>query len=148
VLQMLQNSLRLIISMLQQVCCCDIYHMVYLISTGSIDPKILDITNSFPVERDIKSISCRGMVNLCWTHFTNISLLFVLPLFLLTRTIMNTFHLARILTKRSQTMISSRFFSKGGAIPTSSTVEIGGVKVIGLPHLSVRRHNVQANSHA
>lgn len=51
--------------------------------------------------------------------------------------IMN-FHLARILPKRSQMMMSCRLFSKGGAIPTSSTAEVGGVKVIGLPHLSVR----------
>ena len=37
-------------------------------------------------------------------------------------------------------MISSRFFSKG-PIPTSSTAEVGGVKVIGLDHLSVRCHD-------
>ena len=51
---------------------------------------------------------------------------------------MNSFHLARNLSRRSQTIVSSRFFSKGGAIPTSSTAEVGGVKVVGLPHLSVR----------
>jgi hypothetical protein len=39
-------------------------------------------------------------------------------------------------------MISSRFFSKG-PIPTSSTAEVGGVKVIGLDHLSVRCHDAQ-----
>lgn len=33
-------------------------------------------------------------------------------------------------------MVTSRFFSKGGTIPTSSTITEGGVKVIGLPHLS------------
>ena len=50
---------------------------------------------------------------------------------------MNSFHLARNLSKRSQTLVYSRFFSKG-AIPTSSAVEIDGTKVVGLPHLSVR----------
>ncbi len=48
---------------------------------------------------------------------------------------MNSFHLAQILSKRSQ-IVSRRFFSKG-AIPTTSAVEVGGIKVIGLPHLSV-----------
>eukprot|EP00571_Detonula_confervacea_P014594 CAMPEP_0172308990 /NCGR_PEP_ID=MMETSP1058-20130122/9419_1 /TAXON_ID=83371 /ORGANISM="Detonula confervacea, Strain CCMP 353" /LENGTH=95 /DNA_ID=CAMNT_0013021535 /DNA_START=160 /DNA_END=447 /DNA_ORIENTATION=+ len=33
-------------------------------------------------------------------------------------------------------MIASRFYSKGGPIPTSSTAEVGGIKVVGLPHLS------------
>lgn len=33
-------------------------------------------------------------------------------------------------------MISTRFFSKGGAIPTSSAAEVEGVKVVGLPHMS------------
>ncbi len=47
---------------------------------------------------------------------------------------MNSFHLV---LKRSQTIVSPRFFSKG-AIPTTSAVEVGGIKVIGLPHLSVR----------
>ena len=55
---------------------------------------------------------------------------------------MNSFNLACNLSKRSQTMISSRYFSKG-PIPTSSTAEVGGVKVIGLDHLSVRCHDVQ-----
>ncbi|KAL3757151.1 hypothetical protein ACHAWU_004583 [Discostella pseudostelligera] len=47
---------------------------------------------------------------------------------------MNSF-LARNLSKRSTTIVSSRFFSKG-AIPTSSAAEVDGIKVIGLPHLS------------
>ena len=34
-------------------------------------------------------------------------------------------------------MVSSRFFAKG-ALPTNSAAEVGGIKVIGLPHLSVR----------
>ncbi|KAL3763841.1 hypothetical protein ACHAW5_006259 [Stephanodiscus triporus] len=60
---------------------------------------------------------------------------------------MNSFHLARNLSRRSQTVVFSRFFSKGGAIPTSSTAEVGGVKVVGLPHLSVRCDNVQLEPH-
>ena len=34
-------------------------------------------------------------------------------------------------------MVTSRYFSKGGAIPTSSAVKVDGVDVVGLPHLSV-----------
>jgi hypothetical protein len=34
-------------------------------------------------------------------------------------------------------MVSSRFFAKG-ALPTNPAAEVGGIKVIGLPHLSVR----------
>lgn len=40
-------------------------------------------------------------------------------------------------------MVTSRFFSKGGTIPTNSTITEGGVKVIGLPHLSVRSNVVE-----
>ena len=40
-------------------------------------------------------------------------------------------------------MVASRFFSKGGTIPTNSTITEGGVKVIGLPHLSVRSNVVE-----
>lgn len=43
--------------------------------------------------------------------------------------------LARNLSKRSQTLVTSRFLSKG-AIPTSSAVEVDGTKVLGLPHLT------------
>ena len=51
--------------------------------------------------------------------------------------------LARNLSRRSQTLLSSRFYSKGAvnskaAIPTSATMEIGNVKVVGLDHLTVR----------
>eukprot|EP00986_Skeletonema_menzelii_P013132 scaffold7481_cov136-Skeletonema_menzelii.AAC.1 len=45
---------------------------------------------------------------------------------------MNSFQLA---ARRSQALASRRFFSKG-SIPTSSTAEVDGVKVVGLPHLS------------
>mmetsp|Transcript_24796 Transcript_24796/g.42458 ORF Transcript_24796/g.42458 Transcript_24796/m.42458 type:complete len:109 (-) Transcript_24796:309-635(-) len=45
---------------------------------------------------------------------------------------MNSFRIARTATQRTQ----ARFFSKGGTIPTSSTLEVGGTKVVGLPHLS------------
>eukprot|EP00585_Thalassiosira_rotula_P013171 CAMPEP_0196129820 /NCGR_PEP_ID=MMETSP0910-20130528/410_1 /TAXON_ID=49265 /ORGANISM="Thalassiosira rotula, Strain GSO102" /LENGTH=110 /DNA_ID=CAMNT_0041389015 /DNA_START=70 /DNA_END=402 /DNA_ORIENTATION=- len=48
---------------------------------------------------------------------------------------MNSFHLARTVSKRSQTLVTSRFMSKG-PIPTSSAVKIDGTKVVGLPHLS------------
>lgn len=42
---------------------------------------------------------------------------------------------AEQLAIRVQTMVTSRFYSKG-AIPTSSSMEVGGTKVVGLPHLS------------
>ena len=47
---------------------------------------------------------------------------------------MNSFRIARAVSQRGAT---ARFSSKAGAIPTSSTIEVGGTKVIGLPHLSV-----------
>ena len=54
---------------------------------------------------------------------------------------MNHIQLARSISKRSQVLVSSRLFYKGAsAIPTSAAVEVGGYKVLGLPHLSVRRH--------
>lgn len=46
---------------------------------------------------------------------------------------MNSFQLA---ARRTQALASRRFFSKGSSIPTSSAVEVDGVKVVGLPHLS------------
>ena len=46
---------------------------------------------------------------------------------------MNSFQLA---ARRTQALASRRFFSKG-SIPTSSAAEVDGVKVVGLPHLSV-----------
>lgn len=45
-----------------------------------------------------------------------------------------TFQLA---ARRTQALASRRFFSKGSTIPTSSAAEVDGVKVVGLPHLSV-----------
>mmetsp|Transcript_13029 Transcript_13029/g.18665 ORF Transcript_13029/g.18665 Transcript_13029/m.18665 type:complete len:108 (-) Transcript_13029:1385-1708(-) len=45
---------------------------------------------------------------------------------------MNSFQLA---ARRTQALASRRLFSKG-SIPTSSTAEVDGVKVVGLPHLS------------
>eukprot|EP01082_Thalassiosira_pseudonana_P013651 g12298.t1 g12298 contig6:1649790-1650416(+) len=42
---------------------------------------------------------------------------------------------ARTISQRSQAMVASRFLS-GGPIPTSSVVESGGFKVLGMPHLS------------
>lgn len=47
---------------------------------------------------------------------------------------MNSFQLA---ARRTQALASRRFFSSKGSIPTSSTAEVDGVKVVGLPHLSV-----------
>lgn len=47
---------------------------------------------------------------------------------------MNSLHLARNLSRRSHTLVSARLFSKG-AIPTSSSLEIGGTKVVGLDHM-------------
>ena len=48
---------------------------------------------------------------------------------------MNSFHLA---ARRTQALASRRFFSKGSSIPTSSTAQVDGVKIVGLPHMSVR----------
>ncbi|KAL9186170.1 hypothetical protein ACHAXT_005408 [Thalassiosira profunda] len=46
---------------------------------------------------------------------------------------MNSFRIARAVSQRGAT---ARFSSKAGTIPTSSTIEVGGTKVMGLPHLS------------
>lgn len=46
--------------------------------------------------------------------------------------------LARNLSKRSQTFVAKRFMSKSGAIPTGSTMEVNGTKVVGLNHMTVR----------
>lgn len=47
---------------------------------------------------------------------------------------MNSLNLA---ARRTQALASRRFFSKVSSIPTSSAANVDGVKVVGLPHLSV-----------
>jgi len=53
---------------------------------------------------------------------------------------MSSLHLAHRISKNSHGLIS-RHFSRG-VIPTTASVEFGGYKVMGMPHLSHTKHYV------